>query len=91
MPAVLNAANEVAVERFLAGDIGYRDIPAVVAAVMDAHEPAPGADLAVLLAADRWARDRRTQPRRHLRSRESGRGCGSREREDGGSGLKVGV
>jgi len=58
MPAVLNAANEVAVERFLAEDIGYRDVPAVVAAVMDAHVAAPAADLATLLAADRWARER---------------------------------
>jgi 1-deoxy-D-xylulose-5-phosphate reductoisomerase len=58
MPAVLNAANEIAVERFLAEDVGYRDIPAVVAAVMDAHTAAPAADLATLLAADRWARER---------------------------------
>jgi 1-deoxy-D-xylulose-5-phosphate reductoisomerase len=58
MPAVLNAANEIAVERFLAEEIGYRDIPAVVAAVMDAHTPAPAADLATLLGADRWARER---------------------------------
>ena len=57
MPAVLNAANEVAVERFLAEDLGYRDIPAIVAAVMDAHEAAPASDLATLLAADRWARE----------------------------------
>jgi 1-deoxy-D-xylulose-5-phosphate reductoisomerase len=56
MPAVLNAANEVAVERFLAEDIAYRDIPAVIAAVMDAHEAAAATDLATLLAADRWAR-----------------------------------
>ena len=57
MPAVLNAANEIAVARFLAEEIGYRDIPAVVAAVMNAHTPAPAADLATLLAADRWARE----------------------------------
>ncbi len=56
MPAVLNAANEIAVERFLAEEIGYRDVPAVVAAVMDAHTPSPAADLATLLAADAWAR-----------------------------------
>ncbi|MBI3767611.1 MAG: 1-deoxy-D-xylulose-5-phosphate reductoisomerase [Deltaproteobacteria bacterium] len=64
MPAVLNAANEVAVERFLAEELGYRDIPAVVAAVMDAHAPVPAADLAALLAADRWAREtaRRVPP-----------------------------
>ena len=41
MPAVLNAANEIAVERFLAEELAYREIPALVAAVMDAHEPAP--------------------------------------------------
>jgi 1-deoxy-D-xylulose-5-phosphate reductoisomerase len=57
MPAVLNAANEIAVERFLADDLAYRDIPALVAAVMDAHEVTPATDLETLLAADRWARD----------------------------------
>ena len=57
MPAVLNAANEVAVERFLAEDLAYREIPALVSAVMDAHEPAPASSLDVLLAADGWARD----------------------------------
>ncbi len=56
MPAVLNAANEVAVERFLAEDIAYREIAEVVAAVMAAHTVAPAADLETLLAADRWAR-----------------------------------
>jgi 1-deoxy-D-xylulose-5-phosphate reductoisomerase len=56
MPAVLNAANEIAVERFLAEDLAYREIPALVSAVMDAHEPAPASSLDVLLAADGWAR-----------------------------------
>ena len=57
MPAVLNAANEVAVERFLAEDLAYREIPALVASVMDAHEHAPATSVDVLLAADGWARD----------------------------------
>jgi 1-deoxy-D-xylulose-5-phosphate reductoisomerase len=57
MPAVLNAANEVAVERFLAEDVAYRDIPALVASVMDAHERTAATNLDVLLAADAWARD----------------------------------
>jgi 1-deoxy-D-xylulose-5-phosphate reductoisomerase len=57
MPAVLNAANEIAVERFLAEDVAYRDIPTLVAAVMDAHEPAAATHLEVLLAADAWARE----------------------------------
>ena len=64
MPAVLNAANEVAVERFLAADIAYAEIPALVRSVMDAHESVPAASLAVLLAADRRAREaaRATRP-----------------------------
>ena len=57
MPAVLNAANEIAVERFLAEDLAYREIPELVASVMDAHEHAPAASVDVLLAADGWARD----------------------------------
>jgi 1-deoxy-D-xylulose-5-phosphate reductoisomerase len=57
MPAVLNAANEIAVERFLAEDIAYREIPTLVSAVMDAHEHAAASSLDVLLAADAWARD----------------------------------
>ncbi len=57
MPAVLNAANEIAVERFLAEDIAYREIPTLVAAVMDAHEQGPASNLDVLLAADGWARE----------------------------------
>jgi 1-deoxy-D-xylulose-5-phosphate reductoisomerase len=70
---VLNAANEVAVERFLGEDLGYRDIPAVVEAVMDAHEPAPATDLATLLAADRWARETaRALPRADDAVRERG-------------------
>jgi len=45
--AILNAANEVAVQAFLAGAIGFLDIPAVVEAVMEAelgHGPAAAAD-----------------------------------------------
>ena len=57
MPAVLNAANEIAVERFLAEDLAYREIPALVSAVMDAHEPGSASSLDVLLAADGCARD----------------------------------
>jgi 1-deoxy-D-xylulose-5-phosphate reductoisomerase len=57
MPAVLNAANEIAVERFLAEDLAYREIPELVASVMDAHEHAAATSVDVLLAADGWARD----------------------------------
>jgi 1-deoxy-D-xylulose-5-phosphate reductoisomerase len=53
-PAVLNAANEVAVGAFLEEAIGF----AVVAAVLGAHAGGAAGDLEAILAADRWARDR---------------------------------
>jgi 1-deoxy-D-xylulose-5-phosphate reductoisomerase len=62
-PAVLNAANEVAVAAFLAGAIPFLEIPRLLSQVMEAHEPAPADGLERLLAADHWAR---TQARKHL-------------------------
>ena len=56
VPAVLNAANEIAVAAFLAGEIGFLDIARMLTAVLDAHRPAAAADLETLLAADQWAR-----------------------------------
>ncbi len=47
----LNAANEVAVARFLARDIGFTDIPALVASVVDAASPLPAFELGDDLAA----------------------------------------
>ncbi|MEW5888051.1 MAG: 1-deoxy-D-xylulose-5-phosphate reductoisomerase [Pseudomonadota bacterium] len=55
-PAVLNAANEVAVEAFLAGSLGFIRIAEVIASVLDAMEPVAAASLDVVLAADRDAR-----------------------------------
>lgn len=37
MPTVMNAANEVAVAAFLAGEIGFMDIPRIIEAAMDRH------------------------------------------------------
>lgn len=56
-PAVLNAANEVAVAAFLDGDLGFADIPGVVGAVMEEHEPGDPADIESILEADRNARE----------------------------------
>jgi 1-deoxy-D-xylulose-5-phosphate reductoisomerase len=58
MPAVLNAANEVAVAAFLEGKISFPDIVSVVSATMDAtgRTTAPGS-LAEAEAADRTARE----------------------------------
>jgi len=54
-PAVLNAANEVAVGAFLEGRLAYLGIPDVIERVLDAHAPvAPS--LEGVLEADAWAR-----------------------------------
>ena len=57
MPVVLNAANEIAVERFLAGAIAFTDIAAWVARAMDAHRPSAIHSVDDILAADAWARN----------------------------------
>ena len=57
-PAVLNAANEVTVGRFLAGRLAFPDIADVNARVLAAHESRPADDLDRILAADAWARAR---------------------------------
>lgn len=55
-PAVLNAANEVAVAAFLDEQIGFTDITAIVAATLDRFEVGDDLDLAAILAADVRAR-----------------------------------
>ena len=77
-PAVYNAANEVCVDAFHDGTIGFCDITDIVAAVLEDHiagragagqaPPAGGARITLdaVLAADAWARD------------EAARACGAR-------------
>jgi 1-deoxy-D-xylulose-5-phosphate reductoisomerase len=55
-PALLNAANEVAVEAFLAGRIGFRMIDRLIDRVMQRLPAEPMADIAGLLEQDRRAR-----------------------------------
>ena len=55
-PAVLNAANEVAVAAFLAGEIGFLDIADAVERALEAVPVTPADDLGAVLAADRLAR-----------------------------------
>jgi 1-deoxy-D-xylulose-5-phosphate reductoisomerase len=60
-PAVFNAVNEVCVEAFLSGDLGYLEIVDTVAAVLDREDvPLMTGDVTVedVLTADRWARER---------------------------------
>lgn len=61
MPAVLNAANEVAVHAFLNKTITFYDIPCVIDEVMASHQPHPKPDLESILQADSWARDQATK------------------------------
>lgn len=55
--AVLNAANEAAVELFLSGHIRLTDIAKICRSVLQHHNFAPTPNLNELLAQDRWARD----------------------------------
>ena len=55
-PAILNAANEVAVAAFLEGRLNFSGIPAVIDAVMNAVPAGPASDLDSVLAADAAAR-----------------------------------
>jgi 1-deoxy-D-xylulose-5-phosphate reductoisomerase len=57
MPAVLNAANEVAVDEFLQRRLRFCDIPAVIEHVMSEHLPVAEPALDDILAADGWARE----------------------------------
>ena len=56
MPAVLNAANEVAVQAFLDEKIGFMDIPAVIKETMREHSPTRPNGVEDVKRADRWAR-----------------------------------
>src|ERR1041385_6105548 len=56
LPAVLNAANEVAVEAFCDRRIGFEQITATVAGTMERHERLEQPTLEQILAADAWAR-----------------------------------
>ncbi len=56
LPAVLNAANEVAVQRFLDREVPFGRIPKLVRAAMDLHQVRLRPNLEEILEADRWAR-----------------------------------
>ena len=56
MPAVLNAANEIAYLRFKRGEIGFTDIVRIVEMTMDQHNNLRDVSLEDILEADRQAR-----------------------------------
>jgi 1-deoxy-D-xylulose-5-phosphate reductoisomerase len=55
-PCVLNAANEMAVQAFLDGEIGFTAIAEVIERALDAHEPGPVRHFSDLYRADAEAR-----------------------------------
>lgn len=61
MPAVLNAANEIAVQAFLDELIPYKDISEIIRMVMQNHSPVSLQELQDVLDADRWAREETTK------------------------------
>jgi 1-deoxy-D-xylulose-5-phosphate reductoisomerase len=56
MPAVMNGANEIAVESFLRSRIGFLQIPAVIEKTMEAHKPFQLEGIEAVMEADAWAR-----------------------------------
>jgi 1-deoxy-D-xylulose-5-phosphate reductoisomerase len=61
MPAVMSAANEIAVASFLDRRISFMEIPRVIEASMEAHSVEPCSSIESILEADRWARSRASQ------------------------------
>lgn len=61
MPGVLNAANEVAVDLFLKGEIRFTDIAALVEDVLSCHNRVADPGLEELFDADLWAREKTRQ------------------------------
>jgi 1-deoxy-D-xylulose-5-phosphate reductoisomerase len=57
MPAVLNGANEVAVELFLSGKIGFLQIPELIEKTMKAHKRFAIDSIEMVQRADAWARE----------------------------------
>jgi 1-deoxy-D-xylulose-5-phosphate reductoisomerase len=65
LPAVMNAANEVAVAGFLNGQARFPDIWKIVEEVMNRHTSVAHPDLDAILQADHWARE---EAQRHVKS-----------------------
>lgn len=57
MPCVLNGANEIAVDAFLHGTIGFTDIPKLIEKTMNAHTVISDYTLEDVFSADLWAKN----------------------------------
>ncbi|MHB8065219.1 MAG: 1-deoxy-D-xylulose-5-phosphate reductoisomerase, partial [Ruminiclostridium sp.] len=61
MPAVMNAANEIAVTAFLNNKISFNAIPYIIEKVMQGHNVNICPSLDDIIEVDKWARDTATQ------------------------------
>jgi 1-deoxy-D-xylulose-5-phosphate reductoisomerase len=68
LPAVMNAANEIAVAAFLDGQVRFPEIWEIVDEVMNRHTPVAHPDLDAILRADQWARAEATISVKSLKS-----------------------
>ena len=66
VPVVMNAANEVAVETFLEGKLGFTAIPRVIEKTIDAHQMVEVDTLKVVRSVDAWARGHAAEVAREL-------------------------
>ncbi len=58
MPAILNAANEIAANAFLEGSLKFTEIPLLLQRVMEEYEVRPAHTIEDILRADHWAREK---------------------------------
>jgi 1-deoxy-D-xylulose-5-phosphate reductoisomerase len=72
LPVVLNAANEVAVDAFLDGRLGFMAIPRVIEQALEAHEGSAVETLAAVRRLDSWARQYALSIIEGLRDQASG-------------------
>lgn len=68
LPAVMNAANEIAVQAFLSREVTFPDIPRIIEETMMGHPVDATDDLHGVLNADRWAREAALQTVSRLRA-----------------------
>jgi 1-deoxy-D-xylulose-5-phosphate reductoisomerase len=72
LPVVLNAANEVAVDAFLDGRLGFMAIPRVIEQALEAHEGSAVETVAAVRRLDSWARQYALSIIEGLRDQASG-------------------
>jgi 1-deoxy-D-xylulose-5-phosphate reductoisomerase len=74
-PAVISAANEIAVAAFLEENIRFTDIPTVMERVMMLHSPEEADRVSVVLQSDRWARKQAKEEVRNIMKMEAKSKC----------------